>query len=100
MKTILLIISAYIIFYIVYAVYRENRAPVEATTFCNQIKPGTKKDEVKKLAAKNNAESNLHYQNENKMVAIFVGAPPFSRYMCEITIQGDQVISAVKHHLD
>lgn len=90
--------------YVAYASYAEPRAKQLAAGFCTSIKVGD--DPASVLDAARTSEAHKAFlkwhegpDGNRTLSVIFVGAPPFSRHVCEVTAT-DRVTSVKTAHVD
>jgi hypothetical protein len=87
-----------------YGFYKEPIAEAQARDFCSSMKIGDPAEGIRERALQAGAESKFakwheRSNGERTLTAIFVGLPPFSRHICEVTAT-DVVVSARYTYLD
>ena len=85
--------------------YRDNVAQDQASSFCTGVKPGDPTEGLIERALAAGSEKRLRWlpMNEEKVELLmvgFVGAPPFSRFICGIEARKGVVLNTRLGHLD
>ena len=75
---------------IAWVVVQERRAESSAREFCESIDPGSAFGTAIERA-RTAGEDRLRILREDTIVVGFTGLPPFSRHLCEVTRDGDEV---------
>jgi len=77
----------------------EDGAESRAKQFCDSIIVGSLYVEAERRA-KASGEDRLRIISENSLTVGFTGIPPFSRHLCEVSRQGDNVSEKQYYYLD
>lgn len=85
--------------YVVWSLVREGQAKNDANAFCGRFAVGTPMTDVAN-AAQTEGERMLRRAAADRVTVGYVGAMPFSRYLCTIEGNDGKVASSRITHLD
>lgn len=90
--------------YVGYGLYADKSASAKAQALCSSLVPGSDASSLRDRAIQDGAQRQLldwrKMDGYESLLIIYVGAAPFSRFICQVKAKDGRLISAELSHLD